>query len=262
VLATAQDEDGLISANDLRVVLQWSFDDNDPRNTLVRGFEVQRRAQKLAKKAVGPGGLTNRAAISNVSIRRTAALAGKYSTVKLALANASAIRVGDLITIDNWKNGKKFTKGNPSINGTWSVTSVQNSGKIVSFRMLAHADTAIAVSAQTKAQVEAQCPSLVIKWREQGAAEPETEWLGFNNLVTTKSFSDDGEFVGAGKSSINYRYQYRVRAVAITNDDAKLYGDWTYVPETSVSSLVDSSWIYVTRDLRVSAAAPVEEDLT
>jgi hypothetical protein len=262
VLATAQDEDGLISANDLRVVLQWSFDDNDPRNTLVRGFEVQRRAQKLAKKAVGPGGLTNRAAISNVSIRRTEALAGKYSTVKLALANASAIRVGDLITIDNWKNGKKFTKGNPSINGTWSVTSVQNSGKIVSFRMLAHADTAIAESAQTKAQVEAQCPSLVIKWREQGAAEPETEWLGFNNLVTTKSFSDDGEFVGAGKSSINYRYQYRVRAVAITNDDAKLYGDWTYVPETSVSSLVDSSWIYVTRDLRVSAAAPVEEDLT
>ncbi|CAB4174727.1 hypothetical protein UFOVP1131_59 [uncultured Caudovirales phage] len=262
VLATAQDEDGLISANDLRVLLQWSFDDNDPRNTLVKGFEVQRRAQKLAKKAIGPGGLTNRSLIGDVAIRRTAALAGKYSTVKLALSNASAIRVGDLITIDNWKNAKKFTKGNPSINGTWSVTSVQNSGRVVCFKMLAHADTAIAVSAQTKAQVAAQCPSLVIKWREHGAAEAATEWLGFNSLVTTKSFSDDGEFVGAGKSSINYRYQYRIRAVAITSDDAKLYGDWTYVPETSVSSLVDSSWIYVTRDLRVAAAAPVEEDLT
>jgi hypothetical protein len=169
---------------------------------------------------------------------------------------------GTVASIYNWKNGKKFTKGNPSINGTWSITSVQNSGRIVCFKMLANADTAIIASEQTKAQVEAQCPSLVIKWREHGAAEPATEWLGFNSLVTTKSFSDDGEFVGAGKSSINYRYQYRIRAVAITKDDAKLYGDWIYVPETSISSLVDSSWIYVTRDLRVAAAAPVEEDLT
>ena len=223
---------------------------------------MQRRSQKLAKKAIGPGGLTNRPLIGSVSISRTAADAGKYSTVKLGLAQASAIRVGDLITIDNWKNGKKFTKGNPSINGTWSVTSVQNSGRIVCFKILAHADTAIKFSNQTKAQVAAQCPSLVIKWREHGAAEAATEWLSFNSLVTTKSFSDDGEFSQAGQSSINYRYQYRIRAVAITKDDAKLYGDWIYVPETSISSLVDSSWIYVTRDLRVAAAAPVEEDLT
>jgi hypothetical protein len=256
VLATAQDEDGLINAQDLRVVLQWSFDDNDPRNTLVRGFAVQRRSQKLAKKAIGPGGLTNRSLIGSVSIRRTDADAGKYSTVKLGLAQASAIRVGDLITIDNWKNGKKFTKGNPSINGTWSVTSVQNSGRIVCFKILAHADTAIIVSAQTKAQVAAQCPSLVIKWREHGAAEAASDWgNAINSLVTTNTFSDED-------SNINYRYQYRIRAVAITKDDAKIYGDWTYVPETSISSLVDSSWIYVTRDLRVAAAAPVEEDLT
>jgi len=262
ILATAQDEDGLISANDLRIKLEWAFDDNDPRNTLVRGFEVQRRAQKLAKKTIGPGGLTNRSAIGNFSIRRTEANAGKYSTVKIGLAQASAIRVGDLITIDNWKNGKAFTKGNPSINGTWSVTSVQNSGRIVMFKMLAHADTGIRVSDQTKALVEGQCPNLVIKWREHGAAEPASEWRGFNSLVTTKSFTDDSDTSASGQSSINYRYQYRVRAVAITNDDAKLYGDWIYVPETSISSVVDSSWIYVTRDLRVAAAAPVEEDLT
>jgi hypothetical protein len=253
IVVNTVDVDGKSQTFDLNAVINWSFDSTDPRNKLVKRFEIERRSQDLNKNLLGWAQLAKTGTVAS----RGAAAVGAESVCFVTFVGSNSISSGDLITISGWVNPtKKNLAANPSLNGNWVVdhTSYNKTTNrtTVYFNMYASASSAIVAYSATKYKTgTTRSPSvakLVVSWYETvKAGVTANKWaqLGTASFGST-SYTDS-------KSDYKHRYQYRIRAVAETPDGGKLYGDWSYIPSTAINSLTDTAWVYITRSLSLAS---------
>lgn len=247
IVVNSLDVDGKQTTFDLNAVLNWTFDTTDPRNKLVKRFEIERRSQELNKSVLGWAQLLK----AGTAMYRGSAAVGAQSVCFVKFASSTSISADDIITISGWVNpAKKNLAANPSLNGSWVVDHVSSDGKTVYFNMYASATSAISAYGSTRGTTSAPKISqkVVISWYETiktGVTGNAWKQLGAVSIGST-SYTDS-------TSNYKYRYQYRIRPVAETADGGKLYGDWAYVPSTAISSLTDSSWLYITRSLSLAS---------
>lgn len=253
IVVNSLDVDGKQTTFDLKAVLNWTFDSTDPRNKLVKRFEIERRDQELQKTVVSHKQLAKSPVGGKIvySVVRGSAAVGAQSNCYIKFAQQTHLSADDIITISGWKNPAKVNfAANPDLNGSWVVDHVSSDGKIVYFNMFASATSAISGYRATKAQIASSSPKFMVSWYETvKSGITGTKWGALNPEAVpagARTYTDD-------KSDYQHRYQYRIRAVAETADGGKLYGDWAYVPSTAISSLTDTAWLYISRSLSLSS---------
>jgi len=245
IVVNSIDVDGKSQTVDLNAKIQWSFDTTDPRNKLVKRFEIERRSQDLNKNILG-----KKALASGTALSRGSAVVGAESSCYVKLVGSNSISAEDIITIANWVNpAKKNLAANPTLNGSWVVDHVSYSktskATTVYFNMYASETSPIAAYSAAKGSVPTK---FTVSWYETvKAGVTGNKWAALDTvLIGSTSYTDS-------KSDYKHRYQYRIRAVAETEDGGKLYGDWSYVPATAISSLADTAWLYINRSLDLSS---------
>jgi hypothetical protein len=242
IVVNSKDQDGKATTVDLAAVINWTFDQNNPRNKLVKRFEIERRSQELKKNVLGQAALRK----SGTAISRGSAVAGGVSSCYVYFNQSTNISAGDIIQIAGWVNpAKKNLLSNPSFNGYWTVDHVSRNGQIVYFNMYAPENAAIAVYSAAKSTISTK---FTVSWYETvKAGQSQNKWGSLGTVPFGGSTYTDTS------SDYTHRYQYRIRAVAETADGGKLYGDWSYIPQSALSSIGDDAWLYITRDLSLAS---------